>query len=355
MPFPSEGQSPFVNADEIQAFVTDYANIFIGKLQPFRLIENKLLPWMYLAPAAPKELKIPWSNWVPVSQPDDGRNNYQYPTNYWVTYTRGGARTFNLGQTLGQLRAGMGFGALDTAPELQAAHINNKTPYAFASALNAGFTTDAWDDRAFWVLNTANPTTEMHLVNRGRVGLGSYFTARENLAVTAANIATLLQDLVSRKGYDGKALGTQRRPVIWGPTESRILFEDVLQRVEWSTTSGTGGNNTAMQRAEFVEIPGLRTDLWGAAVMPESPWELALLLMTGAMAEQSVPQPPAIKGFQLDLRGKDPIPHRQVDLVDESNALSQMGGFIGIRVKVNETVHLLSPSSMIAAYTGAAS
>lgn len=356
MAFPPSNQPILVPVEAIQAFFVEYADALVGQLQPFREVANPFMPWTYLAPAAGKTLTLPYSSVVPQWHKDTGIAGrlHQLPIVRDVSYTKGASDTMDMGEYLRRLQHNASFGATLIQPQVQAISINNHTAYAMATAFNDGFNRDAWDGKAFWVLNTA-AAADQHPCNIGKSSLGEYHTARENFAITAANIRTLLQDLVSRKGYDGKPMGTQRKPFIWGPTELRLEFEDVLERVQWTTDSGTGGNNTALQRAPFVEIPGLRTDLWGAAVEPQTVWELAFVLMTGAMPNQDVPAPPQIKGFQLDLRGKDTEPHREVVLVDESRAESQLGNWVGVRVKINETAHLHSPAAFIAAFTGAAS
>jgi len=355
MPLAPATQASQGNSDAIQAFFEGYSDALIGKLAEYRVVDNPWIKWALVVPSAPKNLHMYYSSYVPEWQTDIGRRDHQLPTIYPISYARGTPDTMDMGEFMDRLETNTSYGASIISPIIQGNMINNKTPYAMATKVNAGFTTDAWDGRDFWVLNTANPTTEMHLVNRGKPSLGSYYTARENFSPTAPNISTLLQDLISRKGYDGKPLGTQRKAFVWGPTEKRIEFEDLLKRVEWSTTSGTGGNNTALQRAEFIEIPGLRSDLWGVGVDPATVWELAFVLMLGAMPNSTVPKVPMIQGWQLDLQGKDTTPHRLVELVDETSALSVMGRWVGVRVKVNETVHLHSPAALMGAFTGAAS
>ena len=356
MAFPPTTQQAVVPLEAIQAFFVDYADALVGQLQPFRELQNPFLPWTYVAPAAGKELVLPFSSVVPQWHTDIGIAGrlHQLPIVREVSYARGPADTMDMGEFLPRLQSNASFGATILQPQVQAKSINNHPVYMQANKLNDGFTLDAWDGKRFWVLNTASDG-DKHPCNIGKTSLGVYHTARENMDIVPTNIKLLLQDLISRPGYDGKPLGTQRKPFVWGPTELRTEFEDVLERMEWSVDGGTGGNNIALQRATFVEFPGCRSDMWGAAVTPETIWELAFVLLLGAMPNTDSGPPPQIQGFQLDLRGKDTIPHREVILVDEARAESQLGHWVGVRVKVQETAHLHSPSAFMAAFTGSAS
>jgi hypothetical protein len=356
MPFPPSTQPILVPLSEIAAFFRGYADTLVGQLQPFREVANPFLRWTYVVPAAPTRLTLPFSSVVPEFHVDSGIAGrlHQLPIVREVSFDNGPAYTMDMGEFTQRLQHNASFGATILQPDVQAKSINNFSAYRSSAKFNVGFTTNAWDGKKFWVLDTA-PAADKHPCNIGKATLGSYHTARENFAITAINIRLLLQDVISRPGYDGKPLGTQRRPFVWGPTERRLEFEDLLQRVEWTLVGGAGGNNTAMQRAEFVEIPGLRADMWGAAVVPETVWELAFVQMLGALPNKDVASLPLIRGFQLDLRGTDTTPHREVVLVDQARAESQLGSWIGVQVKIKETFHLLSPAAFMAAFTGPAS
>ncbi len=224
----------------------------------------------------------------------------------------------------------------------------------FAEAINAGLTTPDWTGKNFFVLSGAAANLQRP-VNPGASWLGTYTNARENFAFTSDNVSTLIGDLNTRKGIDGRYLGNEEREVeLWIPPTKAEEAKQIIERIEITFTSGSGGTARAYKRANYRVITDMRSDLWCATIKPQRPWELMFVDMLGANPnmEQALTGMPS---WQVN-QGEDMTPHREIEIIDTAHYLYQASKVVGYKARLNETCKLLN-GLMIrrAAYTGSAS
>jgi hypothetical protein len=352
MALPTSSGVNFYNQDELQAWITSYGMEIANSMPPFSLATRWWAKFALMAPNAPKKLTLPFPLSVPALSPSTGRDQPQMSTTEFATYDRDDPQYIGHMQPLQRLQGG-DFGALAMAPSQIAAAIDNAPDIGFGSKIGQGFTTNDWTGTKFLVLNTAG-ASDQKPVNPGMPALGKYTNCRENFAFTSDNVTTLIEDLNSRKGFDGRYLRNDKRSLLcWVPPTKAEEAHQILERIEWSVASGDGGVTRAYKRLPYEIVTDLRTDLWGVAIVPQTPWELPFLYMMGnnPNSEQTISGFPS---FQVQ-QGQDTTPHRQLEIIDTQHYLYQTARMLGYQAWVNESYHLLSGIGVAMAFTGAAS
>jgi hypothetical protein len=342
----------FYNEAAVQAWITQYANDIAAALPPLSIATRWWAEYAYVAPKSAPLLKIPFNLTVPRMGTNRGRMNMQRGTTRWYELERTDPRDIGFVQDIERLRGG-DFGMFAQHPSMIAHAIDIDADVRFAELLNAGYTTPDWTGKNFFVLSGAAANLQRP-VNPGFAGLGTYTNARQNFAFTSDNVSTLIGDLNTRKGLDGRYLGNEEREaVLWIPPTMAEEAKQILERVEITFTSGSGGTARAFKRASYRIINDLRSDLWLATLKPRSPWELMFVHMLGANPnqEQSLSGMPSWQVMQ----GEDQTPHREIEIIDTTHVQYQMGKVVGYKAFVHETPHLLNGLMVAAAYTGSAS
>jgi hypothetical protein len=324
----------------------------IGALPPLSIATRWWGPYAYVAPSAAPILKFPFNLYAPRMAPFTGRNNLQRGITKWLEFRRGEPKNIGFQQDIDRLRAG-DFGLFTMQPSMIAHAMEIEPDIAFARALNAAFTTPDLTGKPFFVLNSA-ADADKKPINIGLSALGGYTNARENFPFTSDNVSILIGDLALRKGMDGRYLGYEDREIeLWIPPTMAEEAKQILERVEITFTSGTGGTARAYKRANYRVIGDMRTDLWIATVKPRGPLELPFVHMLGAN--------PNVNGALTGLPdwqvmpGQDRTPHREIVVIDTNHPLYHQSRIVGYVANQNETAHLLNGITMAAAYTGTAS
>lgn len=341
----------FFNEPDVQAWITAYAEDIAASLPPLSIATKWWADYAYVAPQSAPILKIPFNLTVPVMGDNRGRVNMQLGTTKWYEVRRTDARMIGFEQHIKKLQGG-DFGMFAQHPSMIAHAIEVDADKRFAALLNEGFSTPDWTGKNFFVLSGAAANLQRP-VNPGYGPLGTYTNARENFAFTSDNVSTLLSDLNTRKGIDGRYLGNEEREAtIWVPSTMAEEAKQILERIEITFTSGSGGTARSFKRANYKVINDLRTDLWLATIKPQKPWELMFVHQMGANPNQEQ----ALSGmpsWQV-MQGKDQTPHREIEIIDTTHVQYQMGKVVGYKAYVNETPHLLNGLMVAAAYTGTA-
>lgn len=343
--------SIFYNDSHVQAWITQYALDIAASLPPLSIATRWWAEYAYVAPQSAPILEIPFNLTVPRMGENRGRNNMQLGTTQWYKVRRADARTIGFEQHIKRLQGG-DFGMFAQHPAMIAHAIEVDADVRFAGLLNRGFVTPDWTGKNFFVLSGAASNLQRP-VNPGYSPLGTYTNARENFAFTSDNVSLLLSDLNTRKGIDGRYLGNENREAtIWVPPTMAEEAKQILERIEITFTSGSGGTARAFKRANYRVINDLRSDLWLATIKPQKPWELMFVHMMGANpnSEQALSGMPSWQVMQ----GQDMTPHREIEIIDTTHVQYQMGKVIGYKAYVNETPHLLNGLMVAAAYTGTA-
>jgi hypothetical protein len=341
----------FYHDDNVQAWITQYANDIMGSMPPLSIATRWWGPYAYVAPGSAPILKIPFNLTVPRLGTHHARTNYQRGITEWYTVRRSQPRSIGFQQDIERLKGG-DFGMFSQHPAMIAHAIEVDPDVRFAALLNAGLTTPDWTGTNFFVLAGAADNLQKP-VNPGANFLGKYTNARENFAFSSDNVSTLIGDLNTRKGIDGRYLGNEQRVVeLWVPPTMAEEAKQVLERMEIIFSSGTGGTARAFKRADYHVINDMRSDLWCATIRPQSPWELMFVHMMGANpnTEQAITGMPS---WQVQ-QGQDMTPHREMVVIDTSHALYQTSGIVGYKAILNETQKVLSGMMIAAAYTGTA-
>ncbi len=342
----------FFHEEATQAWITQYALDIIGALPPLSIATRWWGSYAYVAPGSAPILRFPLNLQVPRMAPFTGRNNLQRGVTEWLEFRRGDPMHIGFQADIDRLRAG-DFGLFTQQPAMIAHAMDIEPDMAFARALNAGFTSNDLSGKPFFVLDSA-ADADKKPVNAGLTALGTYTNARENFPFTSDNVSILIGDLNLRKGIDGRYLGYQDREVeIWVPPTKAEEAKQILERVEITFTSGTGGTARAYKRANYKVIPDMRTDLWIATVKPQSPLELPFVHMMGMNPNVNT----ALTGlpdWQIQ-PGEDRTPHREITVIDTNHPLYHLSRIVGYSAIQNETAHLLNGITMAAAFTGAAS
>lgn len=342
----------FYQEDDVQAWITSYANDLVGSLPPYAPATRWWAPYTYIASGSPKILKIPLTLQVPRMQPYNGRNNLQMGITKFATFTRQDPQFLGYQQQIERLQQG-DWGALAISPQAIAHAIDVAPDIGFGAALNAGLTTPDWTGTDFLVLSSAS-ASDQKPINPGMPALGKYTNARENFAFTSDNISTLCSDIATRKGMDGRYLGNEQRDLeLWIPPTKSEDAKQIIDRIEWTQTSGTGGITRAYKRMPYRVISDMRTDMFAVVAKPQGPWELLFVYMMGANpnSDQTLSGMPS---WQVQ-QGQDMTPHRQLDVIDTQHYLYQTSGVVGFKAILNETYKLFHGQLIAAAYTGAAS
>jgi hypothetical protein len=342
----------FTNDENVQAWITQYGLEIVNSMPPLSLATRWWAPYAYVAPSSAPVLKIPFNLTVPRMSDYTGRDNMQRGTTKWFEVRRNQPRTFGVQQDIERLRAG-DFGMFAQHPAMIAHAIDIDADVRFAEALNAGYTTADWTGKSFFVLSGAAANLQRP-VNPGASWLGTYTNARQNFGFTSDNVSTLIGDLNTRKGIDGRYLGNENREVeLWIPPTMAEDAKQILERIEITFSSGSGGTARAFKRADYRVIADMRTDLWCAVIKPQRPWELMFVHMMGANqnSEQAVSGMPS---WQVN-QGQDLTPHREIEIIDTNHYLYQSSKIVGYKTKLNETCKLLNGTMIAAAFTGTAS
>jgi hypothetical protein len=342
----------FYHEDATQAWITQYATDIIGAMPPLSIADRWWAPYSYVAPSSAPILKIPFNLVIPRMSEYTGRNNLQRGVTVWHSVRRNNPKNLGFQQDLKRLQGG-DFGMFAQSPAMIAHAIDIEPDLSFAAALNAGFTTDDWTGTKFFVLSGAASNLQKP-INPGMQSLGKYTNARENFAFTSDNVSTLIGDLNTRKGIDGRYLGNEEREVtLWIPPTMAQEAKQIIDRLEIMFSSGTGGTARAYKLCNYKVIRDMRTDLWCATLKPSGPWELMFVHMLGANpnSEQALSGMPS---WQV-LQGQDMTPHRSMTVIDTAHYLFQTSQILGYKAELNETCKLLNGIAIAAAFTGSAS
>lgn len=342
----------FYNESAVQAWITQYVNDIAAALPPLSIATRWWADYALVAPRSAPLVKVPFNLTVPRMGTNRGRMNMQRGTTRWFEVERSDPRDIGFVQDIERLRGG-DFGMFAQHPSMIAHAMDIDADVRFAALLNDGLNLPDWTGKNFFVLSGA-ATNLQRPVNPGFAGFGTYTNARENFAFTSDNVSTLIGDLNTRKGMDGRYLGNEEREVtLWVPATKAQEAKQIIDRMEITFTSGTGGTARAYKLCNYKVIRDMRDDLWCATLKPQTPWELMFLHQFGANPnqDQSISGMPS---WQVQ-QGEDQTPHREIEIIDTSHVQYQQGKVVGYKAFVHETPHLMNGLMIQAAFTGAGS
>lgn len=247
---------------------------------------------------------------------------------------------------LAQKIAEMDFGAFNLSPTSMATAAGKTPQTNFADLLNVGYVTPDWTGTNFFRKTATKPNCP------GKPSLGKFLNAFENAAMVTSFIKTAIQNVQSRKGFDGLTLGL-RAMELWAPTEHFEAAQDICEVFQLAPTTydgATGGGNTqlAYRRLKPVEVPGLREDMWIVAAIP---------------SEEHLKPFAYVKGGEVGVyqANEDPmksgagVPHIEVTVFSTDSEMYKSRRMLGVNMLINEGFSLATPHTLCANFTGAAS